>query len=75
MSIDRRRRQHGLSLIELVLFIFIVSEGIAVILAVLNLTVQKSADPVAPKHTLLIAQALLEEARLAPEPAQSDLRQ
>jgi hypothetical protein len=43
--------------------------GIAGILAVLNLTVQKSADPIVPKHALPIAQALLEEAWLAPEPA------
>ncbi len=66
MSIEGYRRQHGLTLIELVMFIVIVSVGIAGILAVLNLTAQKSADPVAPKQALSIAQALLEEVQLAP---------
>jgi MSHA pilin protein MshD len=66
MSIEGYRRQTGLTLIELVMFIVIVSVGIAGILAVLNLTAQKSADPVAPKQALSIAQALLEEVQLAP---------
>lgn len=66
MSIEGYRWQHGLTLIELVMFIVIVSAGIAGILAVLNLTAQKSADPVAPKQALSIADALLEEVQLAP---------
>lgn len=66
MSTDGRQRQLGLTLIELVMFIVIVSVGIAGILAVLNLTVRSSADPLAPKQALSIAQALLEEVQLAP---------
>jgi MSHA pilin protein MshD len=66
MSTDGYRRQHGLTLIELLLFIVIVSVGIAGILAVLNLTARTSADPVAPKQALSIAEALLEEVQLAP---------
>jgi MSHA pilin protein MshD len=66
MSIEGYRRQDGLTLIELVMFIVIVSVGIAGILAVLNLTVHRSADPIAPKQALSIAEALMEEVELAP---------
>ncbi len=66
MYIDWRRTQRGLTLIELVMFIVIVSVGIAGILAVLNVTARSSADPLAPKQALAIAEALLEEIQLAP---------
>jgi MSHA pilin protein MshD len=66
MSIEGHRRQRGLTLVELVMFIVIVSVGIAGILAVLNLTARRSADPVVPKQALSIAEALLEEVQLAP---------
>lgn len=66
MSIDRCRRQCGLTLIELVMFMVIVSVGIAGILGVLNLTTAKSADPAAPKQALSIAEGILEEVELAP---------
>jgi MSHA pilin protein MshD len=66
MYIDWRRTQRGLTLIELVMFIVIVSVGIAGILAVLNVTARSSADPLAPKQGLAIAEALLEEIQLAP---------
>ena len=54
--------QAGLSLVELIMFIIIVSVGVAGILTVFNLTVQKSADPQVRKQMLAIAEALLEEA-------------
>jgi MSHA pilin protein MshD len=60
------RRQRGLTLIELTIFIVIVSVGIAGLLSVLNVTARASADPVAPKQALAIAQALLEEITLMP---------
>lgn len=66
MFIDGRDAQRGVTLIELVMFIVIVSVGIAGILGVLNITTQKSADPVAPKQALSIAEAILEEVELAP---------
>ena len=60
------RRQAGISFIELIMFIVIVSLGIAGILSVLNLTAQKSADPMVRKQMLAIAEALLEEVELMP---------
>jgi len=65
MSISRRRTQSGLTLIELVMFIVIVSAALAGILSVLNLTMRHSADPLQRKQALAIAEALLEEARLS----------
>lgn len=56
-----RRRARGFTFIELVFFIVVVGVGIAGILSVLNVTVQRSADPVHPKQALAIAEALMEE--------------
>lgn len=59
MSTERRAR--GLSLIELALFIVVVSAGAAGVLSVLNLTVMRSADPFPVKQALSVAEALLDE--------------
>jgi len=56
-----RSRQHGLSLIELIMFIVIVSVGVLGILSVLNVTVKNSADPMIRKQVLAVAEAMLEE--------------
>ncbi|WP_019141388.1 prepilin-type N-terminal cleavage/methylation domain-containing protein [Noviherbaspirillum massiliense] len=61
----RNRHEQGLTLIELVLFIVIVSVGIAGILSVLNVTSRSSADPQVRKQALSIAEAMLEEIELA----------
>lgn len=63
MSTERpgQPRQRGFTLIELIIFIVVVSVGIAGILSVLNITAQHSADPVYPKQALAIAEALMEE--------------
>lgn len=66
MRIPEARRQHGLSLIELIVFIVIVSVGLAGVLMVLNATAAKSADPVVRKQALVIAESLLEEIALMP---------
>jgi MSHA pilin protein MshD len=66
MCIEARPRQQGVTLIELVMFMVIVSVGIAGILAVLNVAARSSADPVVPKQALAIAEALMEEIQLAP---------
>jgi MSHA pilin protein MshD len=50
----------GFTLIELIIFIVIVSVGIAGVLASLNISVQHSADPLQPKQALAIAEATLE---------------
>jgi MSHA pilin protein MshD len=43
-------RQAGISFIELIMFIVIVGIGVAGILSVLNVTAQKSADPMTRKQ-------------------------
>ena len=60
------RHQRGLSLIELIVFIVIVSTGVAGVLSVLNLTATRSADPMTAKQALTLAETLLEEAQLMP---------
>ncbi len=54
-------RQAGISLVELVMFIVIVSVGIAGILSVMNVTTRSSADPMVRKQAIAIAESLLEE--------------
>ena len=59
-----RRRQHGISLVELIMFIVIVSVAVAGILLVMNVTTKSSADPLVHKQALAAAQSLLEEIEL-----------
>lgn len=54
-------RQHGFTLIELIIFIVVVSAGLAGILSVMNTVVKSSADPMVRKQTIAIAESLLEE--------------
>ncbi len=61
-----RHRQHGISLIELIMFIVIVSVALAGILLVMNVTTKGSADPLIHKQALAIAESLLEEVELMP---------
>jgi MSHA pilin protein MshD len=56
-----RLPQRGFTLIEMVIFIVVVSIGMAGILSVMNTTVKSSADPMVRKQTLAIAESLLEE--------------
>ncbi|MEW6513265.1 MAG: type II secretion system protein [Pseudomonadota bacterium] len=60
------RRQHGLTLVELIVFIVIVGVALAGVLTVLNHTTRHSADPLLRKQALAIAEALLEEVTLQP---------
>lgn len=60
------RRQRGLSLVELVMFIVVVSVGVAGILLVLNYTTASGADPMVQKQALAIAESLLDEIELMP---------
>lgn len=53
--------QRGMSLIELIMFIVIVSVGIVGILLVMNVTVKSSADPMVRKQALAMAEAILGE--------------
>lgn len=64
MSIPDRplhRRQRGVTFIELVMFIVIVSVAVTGILLVLNFAVSRSADPQRLKQAQAIAEALMEE--------------
>ncbi|MBL8488651.1 MAG: prepilin-type N-terminal cleavage/methylation domain-containing protein [Rhodocyclaceae bacterium] len=54
-------RQHGVTLIELIVFIIVISVGIAGILSVFQLVVGRSADPLPRKQALAIADGLMEE--------------
>lgn len=60
------KRQHGLTLIELIVFIVIVGVALAGVLTVLNHTTRHSADPMIRKQALAIAEAILEEVMLQP---------
>lgn len=53
--------QLGATLVEVVLFIVIVSTALAAVLGTLNLAVGRSADPLVARQTLAIAESLLGE--------------
>ena len=55
------RRQWGLSLIELIIFIVVVSVGVVGILSVFNVTVRASADPMVRKQAITVAKGMLDE--------------
>jgi MSHA pilin protein MshD len=59
-----RAHQRGLTFVELVFFMVIVSVGLAGILSVLNVTTSRSADPLIRKQMLAIAEGVMEEVRL-----------
>ena len=58
-------RQHGVTLVELIVFIMIVSIAVAGILGVMSLTTGASADPLRRKQALMIAESLMEEVQMA----------
>lgn len=67
MSIKPRRsaRQRGLTLVELIMFIVIVSVAVVGVLQVITLNTGRSADPARRKQAMAIAEGLMEEVRLA----------
>lgn len=56
-----RSRQSGFTLIELIIFIVVVSAGLAGILSVMNTVVKSSADPMVRKQAMALADSILEE--------------
>jgi MSHA pilin protein MshD len=54
-------RQCGFTLIELIIFIVVVSVGMAGILQVMNTVVKSSADPMVRKQSIAVAESMLEE--------------
>lgn len=65
MSISRAR-QHGFNLIELILFMLIVSVGVVGLLGTMNSAVINSVDPMLQKQALSIAESLLLEIERQP---------
>lgn len=57
-------RLRGFSLIEVIVFIMIVSIALAGVLSVMNLTTQHSADPLVRKQAIAVAESMLEEVSL-----------
>lgn len=66
MFADRTRvcGARGTTLVELVVAIVIIGVGLAGVLAVLTMAVQKSADPFPMKQALAVAEGMLEEVAL-----------
>lgn len=62
----RRSCAQGLSLIELILFIVVVSAALAGVLSVFLPATAASADPMLRRQALAIAESLLEEVQLMP---------
>ncbi len=58
------RHQSGISLIELIMFIVIVSVALTGLLLVMNVTGKGGVDPLLHKQALAIAESLLEEIEL-----------
>lgn len=64
-AVQRLRRQRGVTMVELIMFIVIVAIALAGIIMVMRLTTANSADPLRRKQALMIAEGLLEEVRSA----------
>jgi MSHA pilin protein MshD len=62
----KRRRSRGVTLVELIVFIVIVSVAVAGVLTALDIANRSSTDPMIQKQALAIAEALLEEVQLQP---------
>jgi MSHA pilin protein MshD len=59
-------KQRGITLVELIIFIVIISVALTGILLVMNVVTRSSADPLVHKQALAIAESLLEEVELKP---------
>jgi MSHA pilin protein MshD len=66
MCITSPPRQRGVSLIELIVFIVVVSAAVAGVLAAFTASTRSSTDPMIQKQALAIAEAFLEEVQLQP---------
>ncbi|MFH2211245.1 MAG: hypothetical protein ABIJ01_06370 [Pseudomonadota bacterium] len=60
------RCQSGISLIEVIVFIVVVSVGVVGLMSVLSSSMKHSADPMLRKQALAVAEAVLEEVTLMP---------
>jgi MSHA pilin protein MshD len=66
VQLHRPRAEHGISLVELIVFIVIVGVAAAAVIGTLTMATRASADPLIQKQALAIAEALLEEVQLQP---------
>ncbi len=60
------RSQSGISLVELIMFIVIISVALTGILLVMDQVTRHSADPLLHKQALAVAESMLEEVELMP---------
>lgn len=58
------KSQHGITLVELILFIIIISVALTGLLLVMNVNTRSSVDPLLRKQSLAIAESMLEEIQL-----------
>jgi len=65
-SASQRSRQHGLTLIEMVLAIVILGVGLAGVLLAFSTVTRASANPLVTQQMLAIAEEMLEEIELKP---------
>jgi MSHA pilin protein MshD len=65
-SLAPKSAHRGLSLIELIIFIVVVSVGLAGVLVAINAGIKRSADPMVRMQALAAAESLLEEIELQP---------
>lgn len=63
---SNKHRQSGMTLVELIMAIVIVSVGLAGVLAVFQQVVRGSADPLIRKQMLAVAEGMMEEIALKP---------
>ena len=61
MCMNKRHRQLGFTLIEVIIFIVVVAAGLAGILTVSNTVVKSSGDPMVRKQAIALADSILEE--------------
>ena len=60
-----KKRQSGFTIIELVIFIVVISIAVVGLVAVIGRTTSSSADPQLRKQALVLAESMLEEVQLA----------
>jgi len=58
---EARRRERGVTLIEVIIFILIVSTALAAILNLLGVTIAASGDPLVRRQSLAVGEALVQE--------------
>src|SRR6266481_606591 len=58
---ERMRAQRGTSLVEVIIFVVIVSIAVVSVVSALSLAVRQSGDPLVQRQTLAIAESLIQE--------------